>query len=455
MVVEQWKHVLSGAGGAVLISGEAGIGKTRLARDLERRFQRDPCLVLQSACYAIEQSDPFAPFLEMLREAHAAPGLSAASPSCLEVVGAFIPEIASRFKAAVTPRSAPIPRQALSASLLDAFVAIAEELALALVVEDLDRASPATIEFVHRLARTARTTHLLVVVTARDVAVRADTGRALRELARSGAVMELALSHLDAADIMHFVGSIARLPADETGRTLAERVHEKTAGVPLYVLELLKALYDAEELQVQDGTWVFSNSLRDPNRPLPVPESTEAILEKRLEILGDTPLQVFAALAVWEREATVQDLVHLTGFGQDVVTDALDALKRRRLVGLADGLPRVLHDELAMVTLRMVAPALVRRFHTRSAELAEQAAALGRPSEWSVAAHHAAAAGDAERAALNAGRAAVSIEETSGPESAAETLRTLLQAIPEQVRKDLEATFKEALGEGKTGSTSG
>ncbi len=441
-VVERWKRALAGQGSGVLISGEAGIGKTRLARDLERRFQHDRCLVLRSSCYRIEQSDPLAPFLEMLQEAHAAPGLSAASPSSLEVVAACIPEVASRFKAAIVPRHAPIPRQAIIASLLDAFMAIAEELPLALIVEDLHRSTPPTIEFVHRLARNARAMRLLIMVTARDVGGDADVNLALRDLTTTGAVTEVALSPLDAADIRHFIGSMAKMPADQSGGHLAQQIFERTGGVPFYVLELLKSLYDTGELQGRNGAWLFGDALRNESQSLPVPESMRAILQRRLQALGKTPREVFAALAVWEREAAVQDLAYLTGFDEEMVAASIDALQHRRLVGGAPGGPALVHERLAAAALRAVPEGVVRQFHIRSSELAEQSALQGRASEWSVAACHAAAAGDRDRAALNAARAAAEVERTRGRDAALETLRAILDATPQPIRDELEAALK-------------
>ena len=441
VVVDRWRSTLGGHGGAVLLSGEAGIGKTRLARDLERRFQRDPCLVLDSACYTVEQSDPLAPFLEMLREAHHAPGLAAASPSSLEVLGAFIPEIASRFGASVSPRPAPIPREALAVSLLDAYTAISDELPLALVIEDLDRATPATVEFVHRLARRARSTHLLILLTARDLARVPEAGRALREVTGTGLVAEVSLAPLDVTDVWHFIGSIAELPEEDTGWQLAQRVVETTSGVPFYVLELLKALYDAGELRVEAGRWRFSNALWDGSGPLPIPETTDAILQQRLEMIGERPLYVFAALAVCERATSVQDLAYLTGYDSEALKAALGTLQRRRLIGRQGGRPTVLHDELAAAALGRVSEVEVRRFHERAAELAEEGGRLGRSAEWSVAAHHAASAGQVERAAENAARAAAAVEQTAGDESARATLRTVLDAMPAATLTEVEAVL--------------
>ncbi|UCF41862.1 MAG: AAA family ATPase [Gemmatimonadota bacterium] len=444
-VVDRWRRALGGDGVAVLISGEAGIGKTRLTRDLVRRFQRDPCLVLQSACYTVEHSDPLGPFVEMLREAHAAPGLAAASPSSLEVLATFVPEVGTRFGATISARPAPIPREAMSVSLIDAFVAIAEELPLALIVEDLDRATPPTIEFVHRLARRAKGSHLLLLMTARDVGRVPETSQALRDLTSTGVVTEVPLTPLDLTDVWHFIGSIAKLPAEDTGWSLAERVVTKTAGVPFYVLELLKALYDSGDLAVEDGVWRFSEAVRDAARPLPMPETTAAILGKRLENLGETALEVFAALGVMERETSIKDLSALTGLEDDAVTGALGALQRRRLIGRKGGMPAVLHDELGAAAIHAVPAALVSRYHHRATELAEEAARLGRPAEWSVAAHHAASAGDFDRAALNAARAAALVERTSGREAAQETLHGILDPMPEPVRRELEGELATVL----------
>ncbi|MBI2616299.1 MAG: AAA family ATPase, partial [Gemmatimonadetes bacterium] len=256
-VVERWKGALEGRGGCVLISGEPGSGKTRLLRELERRLRRDRSLVLTSKCHPVEGEQPLAPFLEMIAEAHAVPGLGGTLPSSLEILAALLPEIAQQFRGAIRPRQPPIPPEAVAGALLDAFAPIAEEVPLAILAEDLHWASPVTIAFAHRLARRADRAALLLILSANDVARTVEKTRSLRDLAASHAVDAIGLKPLDADDVAQLLNTIARVPDEPSGSALAARVVQHTAGVPLYVLELLKALHDGGHLAVQEGTWVI------------------------------------------------------------------------------------------------------------------------------------------------------------------------------------------------------
>ncbi|MBI1723349.1 MAG: AAA family ATPase [Gemmatimonadetes bacterium] len=448
-LVMLWKRAMEGQGGAVLVSGEAGIGKTRLAQEVQRRFRGDRGLVLHGSCFAIEQSDPYAPFLDLLREGHGAPGLAGAAPASLAILAAFVPEIADRFRPAVTPRALPIPPQAFAGALVDAFAAIAEEVPLALLVDQLHWGSPTTIEFAHRLARRAATCRMLLVFLARDFGGPSDTMHALYELGRSEALTVVDLAPLDVPDAEHLVGSIAHLPEDPVGKLLPARLVDRTAGIPLYVLEALKALYDAGELSVQGGAWVLGSALLDPARPLPVPESTDAILQSRLAAVGDAPLAVLAALAIRERGTSPEDLARITELSEPEVREALAVLERRRLVGRPKGVPRVAHDELGLAAQRAIAPPRLRALQLRSADLTLERAERGDTGQWAAAAQYYAAAGDAPRAALSAVRAAEALERASGREAARHALARIVEAAPSTVRRELQHTLGDVLS-GKT-----
>jgi DNA-binding SARP family transcriptional activator len=445
LVLDKWKSALAGRGRSALLLGEAGIGKTRLARELIARFRRTHCLVLQSACYGIEQSDPLAPFVDLLRAAVGAPGLGGASPRCLAVLGAFVPEIADRFRPAIQPVDLPVSPQTLGAAVLDAFSAITEEIPLALVVEDLHYATPETIEFAHRLARRAQSHHLLLLLTARDYGDAPDTTEALRGLTGTGAVKEVPLVALDTAEVRQLLASIAELPDEAAGAWLAAQLVERTEGVPLYLLEVLKSLHDSGALVEHGGRWDFGPGLRDAAGQLPIPASARAILESRLNALGDRPAALLAAMAVWGRAAGADVLARLTGLDAPSVARAVAALERRRLA-IRDGENVVVaHEELAAAAIRGAPPALLVQLHERAARLARESARAGRSGDWLVAARYAALAGRPERAAVDAVRAVAEVQRSSGRAAGRETLLRALNAMPAEVRGHLQLALQPVL----------
>jgi DNA-binding SARP family transcriptional activator len=440
-VVEKWKAARVGHGGAVLVTGEAGIGKSRLARELARRFDQDRSLVLQAGCFALEQSDAHAPFLELLRAASAAPGLAGATPGSLETLAALVPEIASRFRSALVPRQPPIPPQAVAGALIDAFGAIADEAPLALVVEDLHWASPDTIEFAHHLAREAAQMPLLLLLTARDFGALLDSTHALHALSRSAAVAAVPLDPLDEPDIENLLGSIAELPPEVAGCCLAADLVQASDGIPLYVLEILKALQERASLVVRNGQWAIGPSARVSSGRIPLPASTREILTSRLENLSPWLLEVLVAVAVWGREGRVSTIAEIAGLDPSRTEEALATLARRRLVTRRDRLPAVAHDEIAAAALELAPADMVLRFHARAASVTAERAARGRASEWVVAAMHAVSAGDADAAMLWAARAAREAERLSGHAAGREMIRRVLEAAPPGLRPLMEQSL--------------
>ena len=445
VVVDKWRNALEGRGKAALLTGEAGIGKTRLTRELVGRLRRDRGLILRSACYAVEQSDPLAPFVDLLRSAPRAPGLGGASPSCLATLGAFIPEIADRFRPAVAPSALPVSPQALGTALLDAFAAIAEEVPLLLVVEDLHWAGPEAIEFAHRLARRAQSHHILLLLTARDYGDVPGATESLRALTATGAVREVPLGPLDLPEVEQLLNSIAELPDAESGRWFAAQVLQRSQGVPLYILEVLKSLHDSGLLSEHAGRWVFGPTLNPARGDLPVPENAAAILDFRLQAIGDRPAAVLAAMAVWGRAARTDILARLTGIEPQDVERALGALERRRLISREDGLPVVAHEALGAAALRSAPGVLLEHLHERAARLARDAARGGRAGDWMAAARHAAMASRPDRAAVDLAQAAAAVERSSGRRAGQDTLTRALSTMPPDVRAHLQLALQRVL----------
>lgn len=330
----------------------------------------------------------------------------------------------------------PIAPEAVGAALLDGLAAIADDQAVAVVLEDLHWAVPTTIEFAHRLARRARSGRMLLVLTARD----SQPNTSVRDLATSPHLRTLNLGPLDCVEVENLLGSIAELPPDGMGQRLAGWLAECTGGIPLYVLEQLKQLFDTGDLAVCEGRWQAGERLRLKEGATTLLPPSRGILQARLDTLGSGALEVLEALAVWGREARAEVLEQLLGLSEADLAEALEVLQRRQFVGRSEQDALVLHDEIAAAVARRVPESQRRSLHTVAAGLASAAAMAGRPDEWLVAARHAALAGEAGKAADFAARAAAAIEAKSGPAAGRELLQGFADTAP--------ASVKAAVGEG-------
>ncbi len=153
-LLRRWGEALAGRGGLVLIVGEAGIGKSRLAAEFAARATASGALVLGARCPDLAAAPPHGPFEEALRGAlgHLPPGSLTALGDWLPWAGRLVPEIG--LGAAVLEN---LPPEEERSRLAEAAGRLLEVIAagrpLLLVLEDLHWAHPSTIALVHRLAR--------------------------------------------------------------------------------------------------------------------------------------------------------------------------------------------------------------------------------------------------------------------------------------------------------------
>jgi predicted ATPase/DNA-binding winged helix-turn-helix (wHTH) protein len=189
----------NGRGGLVLLSGEPGIGKTRLVEEFSARARRGGAVVLGGRCKGVGPA-PCQPLID-----------------ALETAGALRP-------ASDGP-----------GALVDAFASLARSAPVVLSLDDLHRADDATLDVVFRLSRAAAQSALLVIGTYRDAGLAPD--HPLARLAASEGVRDsLALAGLDAGQLHLWLETIG--PGRSTAIT-AESVHRATGGSPFFVRELL------------------------------------------------------------------------------------------------------------------------------------------------------------------------------------------------------------------------
>ena len=356
-----WEKAAGGEPGVVLVIGEAGIGKTRLAEALAAEAASAGATVLPSRCYETERSLFLQPVVEAVLPA--VTGLPAAELRQLlgddaPPFAALVPEAAALLGPMPPERVAvDMQRRRAFHSVLAFLCELAARNPVLLMLDDLQYAGQSTVEFVHYLGRHAGRARLLVIATVR-AENDAEVGAALAAVASR---VELGPLGADA------VGQLAR-QAGQAG--LADRILRQTRGHTLFVVEVLQAL--------ADGDSGLSESLR-------------GAVQARARRLGAEAEQLLRAAAVL---GAAVDPAMAAGIAGVPPTDALRdcelALQARLLV--AAGRDFEFANDLIREALYVTTPEPTRlAYHQRAADLLT--------SQPESLARHSAACGDWLRAA--------------------------------------------------------
>jgi DNA-binding NarL/FixJ family response regulator len=231
-----------GEGSLVLVSGDAGSGKTRLITEFSTRARTLGVRVSVGNCYDYVRS-PFAPFVSTLRALHSEdPSIIASSEDAAATLAGLAPELAGR----AAPPQADELRQ--FDALTELFRRFAAAKASVIVLGDLQWADDASLRFLQHLARLVASSQLLVVGTYRgDEMTRGHPLRhVLGRLARLPYVWQIRLEPLNDADmqllIFHALEGHAPLSA-----TTVDVIRSRSEGNPLFAEELLKSALDSRD----------------------------------------------------------------------------------------------------------------------------------------------------------------------------------------------------------------
>lgn len=232
-----WSAAAAGEPAVLLIVGEAGIGKTRLAREAIAAAESTGGLVLQARCYAAERSLFLQPFVDALAGLVAmmrTDRLRDLSGARAAAFAGLLPTAGPVFGAPPAERAAPEAELRRAYEGVTAMLSgLAEQRTLLLVLDDLHNAGQATIDLLHYLARHLGTAPLLAIAT-----IRAEEGAATVDTL-TGVADRVELGPLPAA-------AVSRLASDAGHGHLAELIFRRTRGHTLFVTESLRALAAGE-----------------------------------------------------------------------------------------------------------------------------------------------------------------------------------------------------------------
>ncbi len=245
-----WHEARRGRARVIVLEGDAGIGKTRLAEEFLRTLEPrgSTFVVLRARAYGADREVRLALARELLSPLSDAPGLLGAPRSALAELARLVPSVQERI------RDLPGPSdfvRALDEAVARIVADVSAEAPVALFVDDLPRTDAESRRLVLSLARRLPfDARVLVVFTARSGELgRPDELRDLRGL------RHLRLKPVELVDVEAVVASMLPLAAD-TRRALAERLMADSAGVPLVVVEKVGVLIEEGQLvRDADGTW--------------------------------------------------------------------------------------------------------------------------------------------------------------------------------------------------------
>jgi predicted ATPase len=298
-------------GGTLLVSGEAGVGKTRLVRSMVDDARALGFVTLQGACFEADRAHPFAPILDLVRvlAATTSPALAAHyfAPASADLVTLF-PELRSIF-ADATPREVLDPqedRRRLFHALTAAVASLGSVQPLLLVLEDVHWSDDATLDLVLHLARRVVSQPIVLALTFRSDEIGPRLARLLADLDRTRCAVDLTLRPLGVAEVSAMLEAIFGQPIG-LGTSFVERLHGFTEGNPFFVEEMLKALMVAGDLVCANGAWRAR-----PLEHVRVPRTATEAVERRLAGLSDHARALASVAAVAGRRFDFRLLQALT-----------------------------------------------------------------------------------------------------------------------------------------------
>ena len=457
-LVERYGHAAAGQLQIVILRGEAGIGKTRLAREFLAWANTQGAEVLQGDAFESGSHMPFQPLVEALRlwlDRETAPK-DLLGESWLSLLSQILPELRDRYPELPPAQlGATTDRTKLFESVVRLTLALADRVPLVLLVDDVQWADSATLDLLQYAIRRWRESaaRIMLLVSLRSEALfpmtqppQAGLVKWLGNVGRELAPYHLELGPLGEPETVQMIRSILAPPAAD----FAEWVFNETRGQPFYLMETLKDLLERGALHPKrqaGGTWAFEvDADHDLGEAVRVPSTVRAVIRSRLYRLSPRASTLLTAGAVLGQGITFERLCVVSNITEDAGLPALDELVSSRLLlevtwpGAASAYVFA-NDMIRDVVYTEAGDARRRLFHKRALDVLEAA----KDSE-AVLAHHALAAGLAEAAfrhSLAAGQEALRFVAVSDAIVHFEKARRLVQegvlvgAEFEALRRDL------------------
>ena len=404
---QRWRRSVVGELLGVVIAGEPGIGKTRLAAELAARAHAEGATVLAGRCDE-DLGVPYQPFVEALRHlvdhtpvAELADRLGRYGGELARLV----PELGERLPSLPPPlRSDPeTERYRLFDAVAAWLAATSAGQPVLLVLDDMQWATKPTLLLLRHVLRSSEPMRLLVAITYRDTEVGRThpLGELLADLRRQEGVERIVVSGLEESEVAAFLEQAAGHELGEEKEELARVIHRETEGNAFFVREVVRHLIETGGLVQRERRWVTGR----PVAEMAIPEGVRDVVGRRLSRLSATANHALAVAAVAGQDFELAVVQRAGSLDEDTVVSALDEAVSARLITDVPGpvaRHRFAHALVRTALYEELTAARRLVLHRRVAEAIETCHAGGLDDHLPSLAHHWARAG---APAAEAGRA--------------------------------------------------
>lgn len=365
-----WQHTTDGGPHFVLVAGEAGVGKSRLAEEFLLWASQQGTVTAQARSYAAEGQLSLAPVAEWLRSSGLRAPLRQLNEVWLIEIARILPELFSERPDLPRYESVTESDQRLRffEALAHAVFAVPQQILL--LLDDLQWCDQETLAWLHFLLRFDPTARLLVIGCARaeELLPQHPFQVFLLQLRNSSAtrLTDIMLQPLDAAETTRLASQVANREMDDAEGL---RLYAETEGYPLFVVEMVRAGRCSSQASPPEGASPAGQSLQE-SIPM-LPPRVHAVLVGRLQQLSASARGFVELAATIGREFTL-DLLALAGNADsESAACALDELWHKRIVRehSANGYSYdFTHDKLREVAYGEISAPLRRLLHHRIAQ---------------------------------------------------------------------------------------
>ena len=328
-----------GARQVVLLSGEPGIGKTRLASFVAHRAHAQGFAVFWGSC-SEELAVPYEPWIEICSQMVEHAPQKLLERHCKRHGGElsrFVRTLSERVEELPSPQPSDpeTERYLLFSAVVGLLEQVAQSVPVCVVLDDLHWADAQSVALLKHVVRTAEQEALQMIATYRDSDLGKDhpLGAVLADLRSVDGVQRIPLHGLGSDDVAQIMTTAAGHELDEDSLQLAQEIATETDGNPFFVGEILRGLWESGGLIFDEdsGRWSV-----DRSGAIALPESVREVIERRVERLGKETHELLRLAAVIGRAFDVELLESMLEIDESQLLDQLEAAVAASLLAESD-----------------------------------------------------------------------------------------------------------------------